>query len=73
MNLKFKTKFSDNTPRDLLFPATRLVCLVGMAFFMGQAIVSGVHTLGTIIYNLFPVFAFGGIFLLIETQKDNFE
>jgi len=65
MNLKFKLK-------DLLIPLVRLICLVGMAYYIAQAIISGVSTLGAIIYRLFPVFAFGGILLILEIQKGNF-
>ncbi len=65
MNLKYKL-------RDLLLPAARVVCFAGMAYYVAQAIISGVNTLGAIIYSLFPVFAFGGILLVIEIQKGNF-
>ena len=72
MNLKYKTKFFANTQRDLVFHVVRAVCVAAMAYFMGQAVASGVSTLGAIIYSLFPVFVFGGILLLLETQKGNF-
>ncbi|MGR3173292.1 MAG: O-antigen ligase family protein [Candidatus Scalindua sp.] len=72
MNLKYKTIFSNSTLRGLLLSVGRVVCIVGMAYYMGQAIASGVNTLGAIIYSLFPVLAFGGILLLLEIQKGSF-
>ena len=71
MNLGYKTVFSDRTRQGLLLSVTRVVCVIAMAYFMGQAIVTGVRTLGAIIYSLFPVVALGGILLLLETQKEN--
>lgn len=72
MNSKYKTMFAHSTPQGLLRSVARVVCVVAMAYYMGKAITSGVNTLGAIIYSLFPVFAFGGTLLLLETQKGNF-
>lgn len=64
--------FAHSTPQGLLLSVARVVCVVAMAYYMGKAITSGGSTLGAIIYSLFPVFAFGGTLLLLETQKGNF-
>lgn len=71
MNFKYKTIFSDSTPWGLLVSVARIVCVAAMAYYTGKAVVSGVRTLGAIIYSLFPVITFGGILLLLETSKRN--
>ena len=73
MNPKNKTISSGRSPRHLLFSVVRAVCIGGMSYYMGKAVLSGVHTIGAIIYRLFPVLTFSGVLLLLETQQRNFE
>lgn len=69
MNINLKNLSLKHFPRQRLFSAIQVACVIAIAYYMAMAVIAGAFTLGAFIYALFPVFILISILFFIQTQK----
>jgi len=69
MNINLKNLSLKHFPRQRLFSAIQVACVIAIAYYMAMAVIAGAFTLGAFIYALFPVFILISILFFIQMQK----